>query len=355
MPLPANKWTYLYIVSSLCYVCIGICFSFNYCSNYRCHNMGFACKWVRQKTRRDHDRDQDPNQNQTVLNRSRVDRSSDFLRAPNRRQQRNKDRYTSQTINQLARKKTTITNFQPKNDANDNDISFKSVDDENMAEICTITNSIPTNRCKSLTPFLDHLKCGLDSERFKVNVEHRMNYSSTNTIVCRCKCNEIMFKLRAMFAAPFDFDGDNRISQLIHMINFKRKINQHHPICTLPQPLPPPPPSYTERIETITPTKLATKIDTATHQDNNNNYSTKTKSANKNTTEYGRNKSNSVHNKSDQTKRIYNKGHNNRSIITSSQCFIRQSVCLYAASGFLIALCFLAIPAAASIDSLHPM
>lgn len=46
-----------------------------------------------------------------------------------------------------------------------------------------------------------------------------------------------------------------------------------------------------------------------------------------------------------------NRGRTNR----NSQCFIRQSVCLYAVSGFLIALCYLAIPAAASIDSMHPM
>lgn len=56
------------------------------------------------------------------------------------------------------------------------------------------------------------------------------------------------------------------------------------------------------------------------------------------------------------TKHKYNNNrNNNNSVNTHSQYFIRQSLSLYAASGFLLALCYLVIPAAASIDTPHPM
>lgn len=51
----------------------------------------------------------------------------------------------------------------------------------------------------------------------------------------------------------------------------------------------------------------------------------------------------------------YNNNNNTVNNTTHSQCFVRQSLSLYAASGFLLALCYLVIPAAATIDIPHPM
>lgn len=56
------------------------------------------------------------------------------------------------------------------------------------------------------------------------------------------------------------------------------------------------------------------------------------------------------------TKYKLNSNYNNTvTNTTHSQCFLRQSLSLYAASGFLLALCYLVIPAAATIDIPHPM
>ncbi|XP_031631032.1 glutamate-gated chloride channel isoform X5 [Contarinia nasturtii] len=329
--------------------------------------MGFACKWVRQKTQRDCNQVKKPKQNkdhhqQIELIKNSVDRSinSVVLRKSSRRRQRDKDRYAWQTINEITTvtqnsnsNTKTIRNLVTRDDEDDIDITFEKLDDEKMANSCTIAKSIPSNRRRSLTPYLEQTKCEMDSNEFKM-CSTTMG-AADHQIVCRCKC-ETMSKLRALFAAPLWFAGSNSISRFIHMINFKRKNNannnnnndqqqqHHHHIFTLP------PSQHTEQLETIAPTKIKTN-----YNNNKNQIKTQHGRRRRSINNSANNMNDSVHNKCDRIKSIYNKGHNNRSILTSSQCFIRQSVCLYAASGFLIALCFLAIPAAASIDSLHPI
>ncbi|XP_055325149.1 uncharacterized protein LOC129579276 isoform X2 [Sitodiplosis mosellana] len=342
--------------------------------------MGFACKRVRHKSRRDCDQQvqhqHKPNEAKVALIENCVDRSSNLiiLRKLSRRQPA-KDRFARQTINEILNPTNTIANSATRDDEDDIDSNpFEIMDDEKMVASYSISKSIPSNRRQSLTPFLDQTEHKMDSN------ERRMSSSSLSTtmttaaaaatatamammtttttsttttttttsttsekVLCRCEC-EILSNLRATFAASLWFAGTNAISRFIHMINFKRKTNNNnnhhlHHIFTLP-------PSHTE-LETIAPTK------TKTNTTNNQMKTQHGQSSGGSSSSSNLNKS--VHNKCDEIKSIYNKGHNNRSIITSSQCFIRQSVCLYAASGFLIALCFLAIPAAASIDSLHPI
>lgn len=326
--------------------------------------MGFACNRVRHKSKRDCNQKQNQHHHQQIIQiENSIDRSSNSIRFKelSRRRQRDKNRYerkNSVEISSNQRIKTnSIPNHISRDDGNDIDITFENMDDENMVESSTITKSIPSNRRKSLTPILDATKCKMNSNQFEMN---STTMCTDHQIVCRCKY-ETMSKLRALFAAQFWFAGSNSISRFIHMINFKRKnlpnntnnnnhnINNnnqqkhHHHIFTLS------PSQHTEQIENIAPTKI--KLNT---YNNKNKNQIKTKHERQQRI-INNNMNDSVHNRCDQIKSIYNRGHNNRSIITSSQCFIRQSVCLYAASGFLIALCFLAIPAAASIDSLHPM
>lgn len=305
--------------------------------------MGFACKRVRHRARRD--RDQNHNTISYCATEC-VDRSPDsiLLETVCRQQYDNTtDQYMRRIINEKLTQTNAITTSQLRDDRDDIiDDSLENMDDENMVERNKkIEKSIPSHRCESLAPIMvDQLKCGRDSN------EHQMSSSKSKTaIVCRCEC-EIMSKFSAIFAAPFWFAGTNTISRFIHMINFKRKINNHHRIFTLP-------PSHTE-LETIAPTKLHTNNNNNKNQNKISNKSereSKSRSSNLNSIVHNNNHSSSSKKCDD----IYNRGHNNRSIIMSSQCFIRQSVCLYAASGFLIALCFLATPATASIDSLHPM
>lgn len=331
---------------------------------FRCHNMGIACKRVRHKVRRDRNQDQSQQHNATIYcEKQIVDRSSNLRLLTSVRRQRN------DSSDQCARRRTinenraapnasnsnnsTVTASLLRDDRNDMDDSLEIMDDENMVQCNNkiAEKSILSHQCETLTPIMvDQLKCGRDLN------EHRMSSSlkkNQPTIVCRCEC-EIMSKLSAIFAAPLWFagGGTNTISRFFHMINFKRKFtnhHHHHSIFTLS-------PSHTE-LETIAPTKL--KINNNNHKNQNKtaNYSEAMSTRNSNNNNIGHSNSKCKSNKnSDDIKSIYNKGHNNRrTIITSSQCFIRQSVCLYAASGFLIALCFLATPAAASIDSLHPM
>lgn len=126
--------------------------------------------------------------------------------------------------------------------------------------------------------------------------------------------------------------GSHTITRLTQLISFKRKNSRKTTS---------PPSSIHAATTAIAPTntKINTTITTTNTTTNNNN----------NNLNNNNNNNNNIRN--------YNRSHNNEnnSIITNSQYFIRQSVCLYAASGFLIALCYLAVPAAASIDSLHPM
>lgn len=299
--------------------------------------MGLTCKRVRHKARRDRD------QNHSTISycdTESVDCSSNsiLLQTVRRQQYDNTDQYVRQTNNDKRIQTNATIALQLRDDSDDIiDDSLENMDDETMVE-CNrkIEKTILSNRRKLLTPIMpDQLKCDGDSHA------HKMSSSNmkTTTIVCRCEC-ETMSKFSAIFAAPFWFAGTNTISRFIHMINFKRKTANHHRIFTLP-------PSHTE-LETIAPTKI--------QPTNNNNNKNQNKVANKSEHESKSDNTNTNSSKKcDEIKNIYSKGHNNRSIISSSQCFIRQSVCLYAASGFLIALCFLAVPATASIDSLHPM
>lgn len=343
--------------------------------------MGFTCKRVRHKSGRNRDQD-------TVLHcchgaQSIVDCSSNS-RASNSRDRQKcdiKDRYsettttttsTSTIYEQLALIHTAVdlvpTTHQDdgddintslaamENDGDDDD------DDDNvgvdyMVECNKIEKSIPSNRHKSLRRLsvLNQLKRGFDSSVAALRI--RMSAPTRTTkakiaIVCHCEF-EIMSKLLAIFAAPFWFAGTNTYSRFTHMINFKRKnsTTHHHRIFTLS-------PSHTE-LETIAPTKLHTTNNINNKNQNKIEYEYRSRSGggSRSSSKYRIGSSDSGSdggNKSNMIKTIY-KSHNNRSIITSSQYFIRQSVCLYAASGFLIALCFMVIPAAASIDSLHPM
>lgn len=120
---------------------------------------------------------------------------------------------------------------------------------------------------------------------------------------------------------------NSTISRLTQLISFKSFKHKNSRKTTSP------PSSIHAATTAIAPTN--TKINTTTNTNTNTNKNT--------------NNNININNRS------HNNENNNNSIITNSQYFIRQSVCLYAASGFLIALCYLAVPAAASIDSLHPM
>lgn len=354
--------------------------------------MGFTCKKVRHKSGRN--RDQDAVSHCCHRAQSIVDCSS------NPRKSRKFDRHkcdvndrhavkttaatsttttTSTIYEQLSLIRTTV-NLVPTTHQDERDdirTSFATMDEddeddddddgdvkvnaESMVEYNKIEKSISSNRNESLrrTSALNQLKRGFYSSvaalRIRMSAPKRKAKAKT-PIVYHCEF-EIMSKLLAIFAAPFWFAGTNTYSRFTHMVNFERKNSNnhhHHSIFTLS-------PTHTE-LETIAPTKIHTPNNNNNENQNKIEYECRSRSNNNNNNNSSRGSRSKYRissacgssDKSDMVKTIY-KSHDNRSIITSSQYFIRQSVCLYAASGFLIALCFMAVPAAASIESLHPM
>lgn len=185
-----------------------------------------------------------------------------------------------------------------------------------------------------------------------------------------------MKETRVTFTTSFGFAGNKTITQFTQLINFKRIINGDvcgRTISSLPY----------VKDSTNSPTNLNLNktcekcyaknehqidehsINGERHKSDTHNISNKNDRI--------RN-SNNYYNKTNDTAEVTsteieidsnefrydshlrkNRGHTNRKIVKNSQCFIQQSIRFYAASGFLIALCYLAIPAAASIDSFHPM
>lgn len=356
--------------------------------------MGLTYNRARHRSGRNRDqRNEDQHQYYTVTPFSCYEAQSVFDCSSNSRALRTLDRQKRDTDDRYAQTTTTaattVTTTTPINeqltlihtvaesvvlpnkyrdDKDDIDTSLGNMDDDDddyMVECNDIEKSIPS-KLKLKLSVLEQLKFGFGSSVAAIRMsssKRKAKAKSSATVVCHCKF-EIMFELLAIFAAPFWLAGTNTISCFTHMINFKRKFNDHHRIFTLPSP---PSSSSSLSSSSTSHTELET-IAPPTKKIHNNNKNQKNKieyecrnisysSGSINSRKYQN--SDNVNNSNqtcDLIKSIY-KGHhhNSRSIITSSQYFIRQSVCLYAASGFFIALCFLAIPAAASIDSLHPM
>lgn len=178
----------------------------------------------------------------------------------------------------------------------------------------------PATKCVQREPAKLHL--------VQQQQQRQRQQSHENQCDRRGHCNDIERKLRSKKALSSSLKitiANKIIARFTQLISF----NQDHKSSASP---------YTNAV-TIAPTN---KTNTNTNNNNDNDYLDRIESANTN-------------DRNNSTKHKYNNNNNNVNNNPHSQYFIRQSLSLYAASGFLLALCYLVIPAAALIDTPHPM